>query len=82
MHASDSTHESDDDAAPGLSAVLLQGKNEYSSSAQPYLSLISLADDNDTPVPPKSGYLLCVCVYVDFSPLISEMNNEWQTTFI
>ncbi len=53
--------------------VLLQGKNEYSSSAKPYLSLI---DDNDTPVPPNSDYLLCVSVYVDFGPLTSEMNNE------
>ncbi len=61
MHASDSTHESDDDAASGLSAVLLQGNNEYCSSAQPYLSLISLADDNDTPVPPRAA--IC-CVYV------------------
>ncbi len=101
MHASDCTHESDDDADPGFfavllqgkneysssaqpylslkgfSAVLLQGKNEYSSSAQPYLSLISLDDDYDTPVQPKSGYMLCVCVYVDFSPLISEMNIKY-----
>ncbi len=36
VHVSDSTHESDDDAAPWLPAVLLQGKNEYSSSAKPY----------------------------------------------
>ncbi len=57
--ASDSTHESDDDAR--LSAVLLQSKNKYSSSAKPSLSPI-LADDNDTAASPKSGYLLCVCV--------------------
>ncbi len=36
VHASDGTHESDDDDAPGLSAVLLKGKNKYSSSAKPY----------------------------------------------
>ncbi len=33
----ESTHESDDDPTPELSAVLLQGKNE-SSSAKPYKS--------------------------------------------
>ncbi len=52
MHASDSTHESDDDAALGLAAVLLQGKN----SAKPDLRSISLAKDNDTAAPP---FFLC-----------------------
>ncbi len=82
VHASDWTHESDADAAPGLSAVLLKGKNKCSSSAKPYyVCLISLADDSDTP--PKSGYLLCVCVCVGgLWPLVSAMNNDWQTTFI
>ncbi len=61
MHASDWTHESDDHAAPGLSAVLRKGKNKCSSSATPYhVSPISLADDSAAP--PKSGFLLCVCV--------------------
>ncbi len=44
----DSTHESDDDAARGLFAVLLQGKNKCSSSAKPYVSPISFANDNDS----------------------------------
>ncbi len=61
VHASDWTHESDDDVAPGLSALLLKGKNKWSSSAKPYYVIpISLADDSAAP--PKSGYLLCVCV--------------------
>ncbi len=81
MLASDRIHESDDDAAPGLSAVLLKGKNKCSSSAKPYyVSPISLADDSAAP--PKSGYLVCVCVCVGgLWPLVSEMNNNWQTTF-
>ncbi len=61
VYASDGTHESDDDAALGFSAVLLQDKNEYCSSAKPYLSLTCLADDIDTPVPPRAA--IC-CVYV------------------
>ncbi len=47
-----------------LQGFLLQGKNKCSSSTN-----ISLANDNDTPAPPKSD------------SLVSEM-YEWRTTFI
>ncbi len=78
VHASDGTHESDDDAAPELSAVLLKSKNRCSSSAKPYyVHPISLVDDSAAP--PKSGYLLCMCVCVCVGglwPLVSTMNND------
>ncbi len=66
VNSSNSIRESNDDATPGTSAVLLQRKNKCSCSAKPYLSPIHLADDNDTAAPLKSEERLspvCVCTY-------------------